>query len=442
MATRGQRAQPLADTLALVLCVVSHPHVFARGEAMIDGCAHIWALSSTTHRVGPVRDFLALMRVPGLALVIGTHLCARFPAGMYSLGLLMHVERSHGSYTAAGLVLAAFSVGMAVAGPLVSRQLSRFGTLQVLLTTLILSSAAFGLLATLHLPLPGVMALAALGGAAMPPVIPTVRTLYPVLAPQSMLTALFNLDAALQELIWVFGPVLITLLVAGLGTTGALLVVVSIQVVGGLIFAFTSHVRTLRIPPTARKFGRVLRNPAVVLMLVVSLLLVGSFGALEAAIVATFGEGSIDAGLALAISSVGSLLGGLLAGNRVLTRWSLTLRVLIVLVGFTIAAAVSGFWWISAALFVAGLGIAPALAAVSTVIARSVDFADTAEAYGWIGTGQLLGTSICSALAGVAIDAAGGQGGILVSVVICTIAVIVAATFRRAQPDMSSLTVD
>ncbi|WP_145952928.1 MFS transporter [Tessaracoccus aquimaris] len=383
-----------------------------------------------------MRDFVALMKIPGLALVIGTQLAARFPAGMYSLGLLMHVEHSQGNYTAAGIVLAAFSIGMAIAGPIVSRQLSRFGTTRVLLFTLTISSLSFALLAALPLPLAGLAALAALGGAAMPPVIPAVRTLYPILAPQRMLTALFNLDAALQELIWVFGPVLITLLVAAFGTSTALLVVVGIQVAGGLLFALAPRVRRLNIPVATRKLGRVLQNPSVVLMMFASMLMIGSFASIEAAVVATFGEGSINAGLVLAISSIGSLLGGLLAGNRQLTRWSLTLRLLVVVSGFAVATATSGFIGLAIALFVAGLGIAPALAAVSSVIARAVDFSDTAEAFGWIGTGQLLGTSIGSALAGIAIDARGGHGGILVSVTICALAVIVSAVFRKAQPDM------
>lgn len=383
-----------------------------------------------------MRDFVTLMKIPGLALVIATQLAARFPAGMYSLGLLMHVEHTQGNYTSAGIVLAAFSIGMAIAGPIVSRQLSRFGTMPVLLVTLVISSASFGLLATLHLPLAGQAALAAIGGAAMPPVIPAVRTLYPVMAPQRMLTALFNLDAALQELIWVFGPVLITLLVAGFGTSTALLVVVAIQVAGGLLFALAPRVRRLVIPAARRKLGRVLQNPSVVLMMFASMLMIGSFASIEAAVVATFGEGSVNAGIVLAISSIGSLLGGLLAGNRQLTRWSLTLRLLVVVSGFAVATATSGFVGLSIALFVAGLGIAPALAAVSSVIARAVDLSDTAEAFGWIGTGQLIGTSIGSALAGIAIDARGGHGGILVSVAICALAVVVSAVFRKAQPDM------
>ena len=57
-----------------------------------------------------MRQFADLLKLPGLALVITAQLLARFPAGMYSLGILMHVEHSQGNYTSAGLVLAAFSI--------------------------------------------------------------------------------------------------------------------------------------------------------------------------------------------------------------------------------------------------------------------------------------------------------------------------------------------
>lgn len=355
---------------------------------------------------------------------------------MYSLGVLMHVRDTQGSYTAAGLVLASFSVGMAVAGPIVSRLFNRLGTFRVLTATLVISVTAFALLALLTVPLGGAIALAAVGGAAMPPVIPAVRTLYPKLAPSHLLTALFSLDAALQEVIWIIGPVAITLLVGALGSGPALLVVIAIQVVGGLMFILTPRVRHLEIPPNRRRFGRVLSNPAVLLMTVTSLLMIGAFAAMEAAIVASFGDGSVLAGGVLALSAFGSLLGGLAAGNRPITRWSMALRMLVVVAGFLLATILSGFWGLSLALFLAGFGIAPALAAVSSVIAGSVPFSDTAEAYGWIGTGQLLGASVGSAAAGIAIDASGGHGGILVAAGIAVSAVLVAVVFRGVQPDL------
>ncbi len=385
----------------------------------------------------PVREISALLRVPGLALILVAQLAARFPAGMYTLGILMHVERQQGTYTAAGLVLAAFSAGMAIAGPPISRLLSRFGTLPVLSITLVISVTAFILLAVFPtLPLPWLIVLGVLGGAAMPPVIPAVRTLYPRITPQHMLTSLFSFDAALQEIIWVIGPVAITMLVAAFGTTTALLVVVGIQVLGGLMFILAPAVRSLKIPPATRKLGRVLQNPSVVLMMVTSALFLGAFAAVEAGVVASFDEGSIRAGVVLGIASVGSLIGGLATGNRPISRWSLAIRTLIMVVGLTLAGLLSGFWGLSVALFIAGIGIAPALAAVSAVIAGSVSFSDTAEAYGWIGTGQLLGTSICAAAGGIAIDAVGASGAMYVAAGTATLALIVAVLFRKAQPDL------
>lgn len=384
-----------------------------------------------------MREISALLRVPGLPRILAAQLAARFPAGMYTLGILMHVESAQGTYTAAGLVLAAFSGGMAVAGPPVSRLLSTLGTLPVLATTLALSVTAFIALALFPtLPLGWLLVLGAVGGAAVPPIIPAVRTLYPRITPRPMLTALFSFDAALQEIIWVIGPVTITMLVAAFGTTTALLVVVAIQILGGLLFILAPAVRQLVIPPATRKLGRVLQNPSVILMMVTSALFLGAFSAVEVGVVATFEEGSINAGIVLGITSFGSLIGGLAAGNRPISRWSLAIRTLIMVVGLCLATVLSGFWGLAGALFIAGVGIAPALAAVSAVIAGSVPFADTAEAYGWIGTGQLLGVSICSAIAGVAIDTVGPLGALWVAAGTGVLSLIVAVVFRKAQPDL------
>ncbi|MCG6568472.1 MFS transporter [Tessaracoccus sp. ZS01] len=384
-----------------------------------------------------MREISALLRVPGLPLILAAQLAARFPAGMYTLGILMHVERAQGTYTAAGLVLGAFSAAMAVAGPPVSRLLSRFGTFRVLLVCTLLSVTAFSALALFPtLPLFWLIVLGALGGGTVPPVIPAVRTLYPRVTPRPLLTTLFSFDAALQEVIWVIGPVSITMLVAAFDTTVALLIVVAVQIVGGLAFMLAPAVRTMKIPLTDRKLGRVLQNPSVILMMVTSALFLGAFAAVEVGVVASFDEGSILAGIVLGITSFGSLIGGLAAGNRPISRWSLALRTMIMVVGLVLAAILTGFWGLTAALFIAGVGIAPALAAVSSVIAGSVPFADTAEAYGWIGTGQLLGTSVCAAVAGVAIDAVGAPGALFIAAGAGVLALVVAIVFRKAQPDL------
>jgi hypothetical protein len=68
-----------------------------------------------------VKTYAELLRHPGVARLLFAQLVARFPGGMLSLGLLIHVEGIFHSYGVAGLVLASLSIGQAVAGPLTSR---------------------------------------------------------------------------------------------------------------------------------------------------------------------------------------------------------------------------------------------------------------------------------------------------------------------------------
>ena len=63
-------------------------------------------------------------------------------------------------------------------------------------------------------------------------------------------------------------------------------------------------------------------------------------------------------------------------------------------------------------------------------------FSDTAEAYGWVGTGQLIGAAIGSAIAGFLIDANGAIGAFWAAAAFALIGAIVPAIFHRAQPDL------
>ncbi|PTT15188.1 MFS transporter, partial [Microbacterium sp. HMWF026] len=99
-----------------------------------------------------------LLRTPGVGRIIAAQLTARFPNGMTSLAILLHIEHVTGSYGAAGLVLAATSIGQAVAGPVTSRWMGRWGMRRVLTVTLLVCAAAIAALALIELPLPLYMA--------------------------------------------------------------------------------------------------------------------------------------------------------------------------------------------------------------------------------------------------------------------------------------------
>ena len=83
-----------------------------------------------------------MLRAPGVARIIAAQLTARFPNGMTSLAILLHVEQTTGSYGAAGLVLAAASIGQATSGPVTSRWMGIWGIRRVLTLTTAVCAAA------------------------------------------------------------------------------------------------------------------------------------------------------------------------------------------------------------------------------------------------------------------------------------------------------------
>ena len=379
-----------------------------------------------------------LLRTRGVARIIAAQLTARFPGGMLSLAYLLHIEHIFGSYGYAGLVLAATSIGQAIAGPLTGRWMGVWGMRPVLIITTSVCAVSMLTVALAPLPLVGYMIVAFFGGLSMPPVQPAVRTIYPKMVTSRQLTTLFSLDASLQELIWIAGPVVITFVSVQISTTLGILIAAAFLVGGGAWFISSPELGKVRIPRSKRRFGLVLTRPPVLLAVVVGTLVIGSCSALEASVVATFGEGGPQAGIVLAIWSVSSLAGGLAFGGIPIGPWALARRTLLMAVGSLLAVFLGGFgfWPLSAALVVAGLGIAPSLAVMFAIVSASVRFSDTAEAYGWVGTGQLLGAAAGSAVAGFLIDSAGVPGGFWVGVAFAGLAFLIALAFHRASPDL------
>ena len=381
-------------------------------------------------------SYTDLLRTSGVARIIAAQLTARFPSGMLSLAFLLHVEQQTGSYGAAGLVLAATSIGQAVAGPLTSRLMGRFGMRPVLITTLIVCVASVVAIGVMPPILPVYMAVGLVAGLSTPPVQPAVRTIYPKMVNSRQLTPLFSLDASAQEIIWVVGPVVTTFVSTQIGTIWGILLAAVLMVGGGIWFISSPELGRVRIPRSKRRLGVVLARPPVLLATIVGFLLIGAAAAIEAGVVAVFGHDGAQAGIVLAIFSIGSLAGGLFLGHVPIGPWATARRMFIVFAGTALAAFVMDFWWLSVTLFIAGVGIAPVLAVLFAIVSASVKFSDTAEAYGWVGTGQLIGAALGSALAGFLIDGYGAQGAFWAAGVLALVGFIVPALARRWHPDL------
>lgn len=355
---------------------------------------------------------------------------------MISLAYLLHIELLFDSYGLAGLVLAATSVGQGVAGPLTSRLMGRLSMRLVITTTLIIASISMIAMAYLVLPIGAYMLIGFIGGLATPPIQPAVRTIYPTMVNSKQLTPLFSMDASAQELIWIAGPVLTVFIATQISTTMAIVVAFLILLFGSIWFLSRPELGTVKIPVSKSPLGTVLTKPPVLLATVVGFLLIGSAAAVEVAVVSVFGHGGPQAGIILSIWAFGSVVGGLALGHVPIGPWALAVRMGVVFIGMALAGIILDFWWIAGALLIAGIGIAPALAVMFAIVSSSVKFSDTAEAYGWMGSGQLIGAALGSAVAGFAIDAYGSVGGFVAASILAFVGVIIPTVFHTAHPDL------
>jgi MFS family permease len=383
-----------------------------------------------------VKTYLELLRQPGVFRIMLAQLTARFPFGMLSIAFLLHVEKTQHSYAIAGLVLGGLAAGQAVAGPFTSRLMGTFGMRPVLIVTLAIATATIIVMALAPLPPAALVVLGMIAGCAMPPIQPAVRTIYPTIVTESHLTALFTIDASAQEIIWMVGPVLTVFTATQVSTEAAILVAAAFLVGGGAWFVSTKAVGQAKIHASRIRFGGVLRQPAVLVSALVGFLFVASFAAGEAGVVAVFGNGSTHSGWVLGLWAAGSLVGGLLWGNAPVSQWALTIRTSAVAVAMVLTLFSTDFWWLCVMLFIAGIGVAPALAVLFSNVSFTVAASSAAEAYAWIGSAQLVGAGIGSALAGLSIDALGSSGGLVVSAILAGVTAVAALVTVRWSPDL------
>lgn len=383
--------------------------------------------------MGIYRD---LGKNPGVYRILFAQLSARFPYGMFSLLIILHMEHLHTSYGIAGLVLAATSIGQAIAGPLTSRWMGVWGMRPVLILTTIIAASSFALIGFFVMPVWVTLIVSLVLGLSTPPIMPAVRTIYPKMVPGNQLTALFGLDASAQELLWMAGPLLAVIVSAQFTTYAGILVALAFMVLGGAWFIASPELGKVRIPRARRRMGVVLARPTVLIAVSVGLIFISSFAAIEVAIVSLFDHESIEAGVVLGFFAFGSVIGGLLFGHRPAGRWGLAVRLAIVSAGTALTLFSQNPVWLSAVLFFAGLGVAPAIAFIYTMISSTVKFSETPEAFGWFSTGTLIGAALGSALAGFAIDSFGSFSAFALSLLLIVLSTLASIAAVRFIPDL------
>src|SRR5262245_47378061 len=162
---------------------------------------------------------------------------------MAALSLVLLVRAAGGDYAEAGLVAAAYGIAVAVGAPYAGRQVDRRGARKVLRRRAVLYPSLFGLVAVLgelDAPLPLIAVAAAASGIVLAPVSSALRSIWPSVAGEDGAATAYALDAALQEMIWVGGPLIVAVL-AAIDPVAAVAGVAVVGAAGTLTFS--------RIPP-------------------------------------------------------------------------------------------------------------------------------------------------------------------------------------------------
>lgn len=391
----------------------------------------------------PYQDVLAR---PGALRFSAAALLARVPMSMVGIGIVLAVSTLYGSYALAGRVSAVYLVAQAVCAPLLGRWVDRYGQARAMRPALLVSTIGIvGLVvaARAHAPEPVLDAAAVATGAALVPFGSLVRARWSraLADDEHALHTAYSLESALDEVVFVVGPVAATVLATSVEATAGLVVPLVAMVVGGTWFLAQ---RATEPAATGRAVGRgegsVLRSPGMVVLCVVFVAMGAIFGGTDVSTVAFADEAGHKglAGAVLAMFAAGSLVAGLVYGAR---RWSSPLHVrfavgMIALgIGAGLFVLVTTLWVLPLVMFVAGLAIAPTIINGNGLVQQLVAPTRLTEGLVWVTTSLGIGVSVGSSVAGARIDAHGARGGFAVVAVAGAVALVATlASVRTLRP--------
>jgi MFS family permease len=346
-----------------------------------------------------------------MASLLGAAFVGRLPVGMYPLAIVLFLSKETGSFAVAGAATGAFAISSGISLPFLGRTVDRLGQTPVLIACAVgFPVSVAGLIAVAHATpqtLP-VLACAVANGITFPPLFATLRALISVLAGGLTETA-FALEAMLQEVFFIVGPLLVALIIALANAEAVLVVAAGLVAAGTLAFASTAPSRSWERRGARRGRVRALASPGIRTIVMTSIVDGMTFGTLEVALPAfaqRHGSASV-AGVMVGTLAFGSVLGGLLYGAR---KWSRDPSELLVLFAWPLAAGLASLSLASSIpamiglLLVAGVFIAPSAAASFSLVGRLAPGGAVTEAFTWLSTAVTLGFAVGGLVAGVLVQ--------------------------------------
>ncbi|MFH7324101.1 MFS transporter [Aeromicrobium sp. JJY06] len=389
--------------------------------------------------------YRSILSTPGAPAFTSAGALGRLPLSMTGLGIVLLVSGRTGDYGPAGLLMAVYVVTSAICAPVQGRLADRVGQAPVLLTAgALFASGITILLTTVDLSLWVAAIGAVIAGLGAPQAGNMVRARWTHnLSDRGRLQTAFALEAVLDEVVFIVGPVLVTVLTlsvldwTGLAVAGA----------AALVGAWGLALQRSTQPPHRRHaegprepLPWVLLGPLVVAACGLGLL----FGAAEVLVVAFTEEQGRPgaAGIVLAIFSAGSLAAGLVIGALAppadpVGRLRLsTLGLLVFLAPLPFAPNIA---LLAIGFLLAGLMLSPTLITAVHLVELCVPPSRLTEALTWTTTGMSAGTAAGAAIAGLMVDRWSASVGFTLPIVAALMTTSVAFWFRGPLPQRHAL---
>ncbi|WP_406059117.1 MFS transporter [Streptomyces sp. NBC_01077] len=392
-----------------------------------------------------------LLRTPGALSFLLPGFAARQPFAMLTIGIVLLVQHTTGSFGSAGAVAAVTGVSMALFAPQSGKLADRFGQRAVLIPGVLVHTASVILLVVLALsgaPLWALFLAAVPAGASVPQVGPMVRARWAAkLDGTPLMPTAAAFESVTDEFTFVVGPVLATALCTGVHPAAGLIAEAALTLFGGLFFAAqraTQPAFGLSAAASAGPRRSALSIPGV-RVLVVAFLGIGSvFGGMQVSLTAFTEEiGNPGAnGLLYGVFAAGNMLAGIAMG-AVAWKTGPRRRLIAGYAGLTVAASL--LWTTHSVLLLGALGlvvglcIAPALITGYTIVETLIPASARTEAFTWLTGAVALGQAAAVTVAGRLADAHGASTGFLVPMVGTALALATLLALRsRLKPRETS----
>ena len=365
--------------------------------------------------------YAQLFRIPGTKAFCVSGAIARLPMSMMGLGIVLALNHMYDNWTIAGVMSAAYVLATAAVTPLYARLFDRFGQRKVgpvILTVQIIVMLGFAFAALMRVPIPLLFVLAVVMGMTQFSFGALVRTRWAYVLDRAdkedLLNTAYALESAIDEIVFIFGPILAAFLAASVHPVSQLFVPTLACAFGGAAGAAVSADRfdldRLKTGDRDRNKRNVLTYAGVLPLLAVFIVFNMAFTAFDTSMTAVMKSLHLDSvlGVQLAMLAVGSCMGALVFGSRELkgSRWRHMIMFLALMtVGFVVIHLCQGNLIVMGLVeILTGLTISPVFASGNLLVKETVPEESLTEGLSWVSTAGTMGASFGSMITGIVLD--------------------------------------